>query len=181
MKSADPGLLFSADYLLFELKTCSHLGCNNIMLKIFYNTFRKRTLCLVLIVFFLASFPAGGFAFALCLDGAENHVMSRNSILTACHPTEAGRLMPSGGHCLAQADKENNECTGRALSAPQKFNRPSKTVFPAINKALLSSTLAGKLTGLHHLAAGQQTASQFTQHQFAASRLDAHRTVVFLI
>ncbi|MBW2501934.1 MAG: hypothetical protein JRD39_03235 [Deltaproteobacteria bacterium] len=151
------------------------------MLKIFYNKLRNRSLCLLLIGFFLTSFPAGGSAFALCLDGTGNHMVSRNPILAACHPPEAGKLLPSGEYCLAQAEKENNDCTDIALSNPHKLNRPSKTVLSAVAKTLVSYTLPGKLTGLHYQAAGQQTASRFTQRQFPASRLDAHRTVVLLI
>ena len=151
------------------------------MLKIFYNKLRNRTLCLLLIAFFLTSFPANGSAFALCLDGTENHVVSRNPILASCHPPEAEKLLPSGEHCLAQAEKENNDCNDIALSNPHKLNRPSKTALSAIAKTLVSYTLPGKLIGVHYQAAGQQTDSRFTQHQFSASRFDAHRTVVLLI
>jgi hypothetical protein len=150
------------------------------MLKFINNNFCNHTICLLLAVVFLSSFPTGAAALALCLDQEENHIVDQDFYLDDCHSSIGTYLPLSDEHCDARTERENNNCVDISLTNANTINIPSKVLLPAFSKNILSYVVPNRIIRFEQQAGGQSS-SVFSQYLPTSSHLNQQRTIVLLV
>jgi hypothetical protein len=150
------------------------------LLNIFLDNLINRTVCLLLVIVFLTTFPTGSTALAFCLDEQESHVVVQDFYLVDCHSAVEEGLSLSDENFFALAEKEKNDCTDISLTNANILNRPSRIILPASAKVILSSTLPRGLVSLQQQVPGQSS-SALSQPFFVLPHIEVQRTIILLI
>ena len=140
----------------------------------------NRTICLLLIVIFLSTFPTVASAFSFCLDEQKNHIVGKNFYLANCHiANEAPQTFPDDNFSVLFEEK-NSDCMDVSLSSANILYRPSKLIIPISAKLILIYTFPSTLVRFH-LQAIEYRSSTLHKELLGQPQIDAHRTVVLLI
>jgi hypothetical protein len=151
-----------------------------VLLKMFSDNVINRSVCLLLIVILLATFPTGASSLTFCLDQEENHIVGQNYYLANCHTANETSPTFSEENCSALFEGESSDCNDVSLASANILYRPSKLIMPISAKLILFYTFPRVLVSFHQQAINYRSSALYKE-LFGLPQFDAQRTVVLLI
>ena len=150
------------------------------MLKIFNSDIFNRTICLLLALIFLSTFPAGKTSLAFCLDDQESHLVGQKFYLADCHSLNQANRIISDEQISVHAGNSEKDCTDVSLINANIINRPSQTRLPIASKVFHSYTLPNGLIRTQQKVEGFNSTALY-QPLFIPPNITDRNTVVLLI